>query len=147
MPPEPWPVPSPNYQGSLGDYKQSVSPTRRNFARQPTYESPGDAYIRLNKNNNSFFQEVKSMLDPKNLTGANAIEAALGINGKGKGLPITQRVTSGLSGLVQGLGFAMGGEAGKVGVEGVKNTGIPARIINKVKRRSSFTWQKNCWIL
>ena len=133
MPKEPWPVPSPNYQGSLGDYKESVSPTRRNFARQPTYESPGDAYVRLNKNNNSLFQEVKSMLDPKNLTGANAIEAALGINGKGNGLPITQRITSGLSGLVQGLGFAAGGPAGKVGVEGIKNTGLPARVVNKAR--------------
>lgn len=136
MPPkpkEPWPVPSPNYQGSLGDYKESVSPTRRNFARQPTYESPGDAYVRLNRNNSSIFQEIKSMLDPKNLTGANAIETALGINGKGKGLPITQRVTSGLSGLVQGLSFAAGGSAGKVGVEGIKNTGLPARVANKVK--------------
>ena len=112
MPPkpkEPWPIPSPNYQGSLGDYKESVSPTRRNFARQPTYESPGDAYVRLNKNNSSIFQEVKSMLDPKNLTGANAIQSAI----QGNGMSTTERITTGLTGIVQGLGFAMGGSKPK----------------------------------
>jgi len=80
-------------------------------------------------NRQGIVDEVKSMLNPRNLTGANAITAAI----KGDGMSTTQRITSGLSGVVQGLGFAAGGKAGKVGVEGVKNTGIPARIANKVK--------------
>jgi len=80
-------------------------------------------------NRQGIVDEVKSMLNPRNLTGANAITDAI----KGDGMSTTKRITTGLSGVVQGLGFAAGGKAGKPAVEGVKNTGIPARIAKKVK--------------
>jgi len=83
-------------------------------------------------NRQGIVDEVKSMLNPRNLTGANAIEAAI----KGDGMSTTKRITTGLTGIVQGLGFAAGGESGKPAVEGVKNTGVPARIANKVKRET-----------
>ena len=130
MPPkpkEPWPVPSPNYQGSLGDYKESVSPTRRNFARQPTPLNKGQQWLRDNPPNTmGIVGEVKSMLDPGNLTGANAILAAI----KGDGMSTTKRITSVASGIVQGLGFAAGNNAGKAGVEGVSSAVKTGKIVN-----------------
>lgn len=81
-------------------------------------------------NRQGIVDEVKSMLSPRNLTGANAIQAAI----KGDGMSTTERITTGLTGVVQGLSFAVGGEAGKPAVEGVKNTGIPSKIESKVNK-------------
>jgi hypothetical protein len=56
------------------------------------------------QNRPSFVQELKSFVDPGNLTGANQIAAA--ISGKGS---VKSRITSGLTGVVSGLLFAGGG--------------------------------------
>tara|TARA_R110000868_G_scaffold397129_1_gene669673 strand:+ start:63 stop:1025 length:963 start_codon:yes stop_codon:yes gene_type:complete len=139
---------------SLFSYKARTTKTSspksqpHNRAKTPTPKSPAKPHNRaktptpLNKsqkwlkdnppNRTGIVDELKSMVDPKNLTGANAITAAI----KGDGMSTTKRITTGLSGVVQGLGFAAGGSKGKVGVEGVKNTGIPARIVNKVKKET-----------
>lgn len=102
----------------------------RNFAMQPTQLNKGQQWLRDNPPNTmGIVDELKSMLDPRNMTGANAIQAAI----KGDGMSTTERITTGLTGIVQGIGFAMGGESGKPAVEGAINTGIPARIANKVK--------------
>ena len=136
---------------SLFSYKARTTKTSspksqpHNRAKTPTPKSPAKPHNRaktptpLNKsqkwlkdnppNRTGIVDELKSMVDPKNLTGANAITAAIKGDGKSK----TERVTTGLSGVVQGLGFAAGAKSGKPAVEGVKNTGIPARIANKVK--------------
>lgn len=107
----------------------------RNFAMQPTQLSKGEQWLRDNPipTPMSIVDEFKSMLDPGNMTGANAIMAAI----EGNGMSTTERITTGLTGLVQGLAFAAGGEAGKPAVEGIKKMEIPAKIesgINKLNQ-------------
>jgi hypothetical protein len=83
-------------------------------AKTPTPLTKAEQWLKDNPpNRQGIVDEVKSMLNPRNLTGANAIEAAI----KGKGMSTTKRITTGLSGVVQGLGFAAGGETGKPAVE------------------------------
>ena len=107
--------------------KRTAKPKNRQVVRNTT-EGKAQAQLAAQiQNRPSFVQELKSFVDPGNLTGANQIAAA--ISGKGS---VMSRVASGLSGVVSGVGFAYGGAKGKVAVEGVANTGVPARIVNKV---------------
>ena len=70
--------------------------------------------------------ELKSMLDPGNMTGANAIQAAI----EGKGMSTTERITTGLTGVVQGIGFAAGSKGGEVGVKNVTSAIETGKIVN-----------------
>lgn len=98
---------------------------------QPTQLSGYQQWLRDNPPNTmGIVDELKSMLDPGNITGANAIEAAI----KGDGMSTTKRITTGLSGIVQGLGFAAGGEAGKPAVESIKKMEIPAKIESGINK-------------
>jgi hypothetical protein len=110
--------------------KSAVNTQNAAKAKGPKPLTKAEQWLKDNPpNRQGIVDEVKSMLSPKNLTGANAIQAAI----KGDGMSTTERITTGLTGVVQGLSFAVGGKAGKPAVEGIKNTGVPARIANKVK--------------
>ena len=104
----------------------------RNFAMQPTQLNKSQQWLRDNPIPPAMgiVDELKSMLDPGNMTGANAIEAAI----KGEGMSTTERITTGLTGLVQGLAFAAGGKAGKPAVEGIKNMEIPSKIESGINK-------------
>ena len=107
---------------------------QRNFAMQPTQLNKSQQWLRDNPIPPAMgiVDELKSMLNPRNMTGANSIQAAM----DGKGMSTTERITTGLTGVVQGIGFALGGASGKPAVQGVANTGIPARIGNKIRGES-----------
>lgn len=116
---------------SLAGFKANNTPAkaqqRRNFAMQPTPLNKGQQWLRDNPPNTmGIVSEVKSMLNPRNLTGANAIQAAI----QGNGMSKTQRVTSAVSGVVQGLSFAAGGKGGQVAVEGVSSAIKTGKIVN-----------------
>lgn len=96
---------------------------QRNFAMQPTQLSKGEQWLRDNQiTRMSIVDEFKSMLDPGNITGANAIEAAI----KGEGMSTTERITTGLTGVVQGLAFAAG--SGRPQPKTVLMHGGPAKL-------------------
>ena len=120
----PTPTPKPRRSNA------AINTQNKDKAKGPKPLTKAEQFLKDNPpNRQGIVDEVKSMLSPGNLTGANAITAAI----KGEGMSTTKRITTGLSGVVQGLGFAAGAKSGKPAVEGVKNTGIPARIANKVK--------------
>ena len=104
---------------------------QRNFAMQPTQLNKSQQWLRDNPIPPAMgvVDELKSMLNPRNMTGANAIMDAFTT----PGLSTTKRITTGLTGVAQGIGFALGGASGKPAVQGVANTGIPARIGNKIR--------------
>jgi len=105
----------------------AVNTQNKDRAKGPKPLTKAEQWLKDNPpNRQGIVDEVKSMLSPGNLTGANAITAAI----KGEGMSTTQRITSGLSGVVQGLSFAAGGKAGKVGVEGVSSAIKTGKIVN-----------------
>ena len=146
---------------SLFSYKARTTKTSspksqpHNRAKTPTPKSPAKPHNRaktptpLNKsqkwlkdnppNRTGIVDELKSMVDPKNLTGANAIQAAI----KGDGMSTTKRITTGLSGVVQGLGFAAG--SGQPKPKTVLIHGGPAKleggVINPAKTATSPKYQ------
>jgi len=112
--------------------KAAINTQNTAKAKGPKPLTKAEQWLKDNPpNRQGIVDEVKSMLSPKNLTGANAIQAAI----KGDGMSTTERITTGLTGVVQGLSFAAGGAAGEPAVEGVKNTGIPARAVNKITKQ------------
>ena len=114
--------------------KTAINTQNAAKAKGPKPLTKAEQWLKDNPpNRQGIVDEVKSMLNPRNITGANAIQAAI----KGDGMSTTERITTGLTGVVQGLSFAVGGKAGKPAVEGIKKMEIPAKIesgINKLNQ-------------
>jgi hypothetical protein len=85
----------------------AINTQNKDKAKGPKPLTKAEQWLKNNPPNTmGIVDEVKSMLNPGNLTGANAITAAI----KGDGMSPTKRITSGLSGVVQGLAFMVGGK-------------------------------------
>ena len=107
-----------------------------NRAKTPTPLNKSQKWLRDNPpNRTGIVDELKSLVDPKNLTGANAIQAAI----KGDGMSTTKRITTGLTGIVSGIAFAAG--SGQPKPKTVLIHGGPAKleggVINPAKTATS----------
>ena len=97
----PTPTPKPRRSNA------AVNTQNKDKAKGPKPLTKAEQWLKDNPpNRQGIVDEVKSMLSPKNLTGANAITAAI----TGDGMSTTKRITTGLSGVVQGLAFMAGGK-------------------------------------
>ena len=114
--------------GSLADYKFNATVNNRrpqtsintqNAAKAKGPKPPSkkelaaDAAYKFLRNDTmskqSIIDELKYVSDWRNVSGVNAIEAAI----KGEGMSTTERITTGLTGIVQGLAFAYTGKPAK----------------------------------
>ena len=105
--------------GSLADYKFNATVNNRrpqtSINTQNTAKAKGPKPLTKTEQwfkenpippSMSIVDELKYMADPGNITGANQIVAAI----KGEGMSTTERITTGLTGIVSGLAFAAGGK-------------------------------------